>query len=274
MTNQPQPSEGTHTMTNPIPTPTAPPERMPAYQPTADPRSQDGHQPQAGYLPRNGRQMPAVQPAWAPAIPLRNANPDPSQPRPVRQAWPTQYTPEARYAQAPQYASPGGYPPQPATHDLPPRPGCGFGEAIKRYWHGYAHFSGRSSRSEYWYAILFQTLVGMGASLIPIIGPLAWWCASLIPGIAVGVRRFHDQNLPGGAYAAMYAAGMLANIPTMVGSIGFLAAYGSYDGPQLPEPGWWTIWLATGALLTTVYTIATVLLMCRPSDPRGIRFDR
>lgn len=53
-----------------------------------------------------------------------------------------------------------------------------------------------------------------------------------VPGLAIGVRRFHDQNLSGGLYAALYAVGTLASIPTLIGTFGFLAAYGSYDGPN------------------------------------------
>ena len=188
-----------------------------------------------------------------------------------------------QYPQYPQYAPPAPqyaaqyapqYAPQYVRRDPLPLSGCDFGQAIKRYWKGYARFSGRASRSEFWYAFLFQWIVGMGASIIPIIGPIVWGCVSLVPGLAIGVRRFHDQNLSGGLYAALYAVGTLASIPTLIGTFGFLAAYGSYEGPELPESGWWTIWMGVGSLMTLVYIIAIAVLMCRPSDPRGVRFDR
>ena len=52
----------------------------------------------------------------------------------------------------------------------------------------YFDFSGRSSRSEYWWWILFSFIAG----LIPFVGLVL-----LIPNIAIGVRRLHDINKTG-----------------------------------------------------------------------------
>ena len=83
----------------------------------------------------------------------------------------------------------------------------------------YADFTGRSRRKEYWMFVLFTFIVmlvcmalmfagGMGADTsgeeVP--GPLFWlgvvllaiWgIGSIIPSIAVQVRRFHDQDKSG-----------------------------------------------------------------------------
>lgn len=67
----------------------------------------------------------------------------------------------------------------------------GFGDAIKPFFKNYANFKGRSSKSEYWWAFLFNFLVGLALGIIPGIG----WIASialLIPGLALCIRRLHD----------------------------------------------------------------------------------
>lgn len=77
-----------------------------------------------------------------------------------------------------------------------------FGEAISDGLSKYATFSGRSSRSAYWYWVLFYVLVVIGAAIIeavisiPIVVGLAW-LAFLIPNLAVLVRRLHDTDHSG-----------------------------------------------------------------------------
>ena len=68
----------------------------------------------------------------------------------------------------------------------------------------YSNFSGRARRSEYWYWILFAFIVGIILAFISgFIGPIGiimqpiWGLGTLIPGIAVGVRRLHDINKSG-----------------------------------------------------------------------------
>ena len=75
----------------------------------------------------------------------------------------------------------------------------------------YADFSGRSRRKEYWMFVLFQMLLlvplvliamaldgdasGGGFFLIAVLG--LYFLVFLIPGLAVQVRRFHDQDKSG-----------------------------------------------------------------------------
>ena len=72
----------------------------------------------------------------------------------------------------------------------------------------YATFSGRASRSEYWWFYLFQTLIGMIAMIIdsllglstqnsPVTTHLIVSLALFLPILAVTVRRFHDINRSG-----------------------------------------------------------------------------
>lgn len=100
--------------------------------------------------------------------------------------------------------------------------GAPFGEAVARYWKKYARFDGRASRSEYWWWALANALVVVVLVIITLLGSLvgstidaegsfspgpgialgillliAWWLATLIPGLALGARRLHDADLSG-----------------------------------------------------------------------------
>lgn len=46
-----------------------------------------------------------------------------------------------------------------------PLPGASFGQAVRRFITGYVRFSGRASRSEFWWAYLFTFLVSIVASV-------------------------------------------------------------------------------------------------------------
>jgi uncharacterized membrane protein YhaH (DUF805 family) len=93
-------------------------------------------------------------------------------------------------------------------------------QAVKLFWTRYAVFTGRASRSEFWW----WTLVAVSASVLlevirfAAVGatPGAWWAdysstkvggtslpgtlwgmATLLPSLALGARRLHDTNRSG-----------------------------------------------------------------------------
>ncbi len=85
-------------------------------------------------------------------------------------------------------------------------PRVGFGEAVSLYWSRYFEFSGRSSRSEYWWATLFVFLAGIGVAILDaaifpfnMYGPVSsiFSLVTFIPGLAMSVRRLHDLNRSG-----------------------------------------------------------------------------
>jgi uncharacterized membrane protein YhaH (DUF805 family) len=126
------------------------------------------------------------------------------------------------YPQYPQQQAPqswqGGEPPLWA-----PYYGAPFPVAIKRFFKKYATFSGRASRSEYWWwtlvavavSIVLNMIIGAGAaatttasslSSAPAPGPGAtfgyillviWGLATIVPSLALVVRRLHDGNFSG-----------------------------------------------------------------------------
>jgi len=77
-----------------------------------------------------------------------------------------------------------------------------FGQAVSDAFSKYATFSGRSSRSAYWWFYLFYTLVFIGASILdaatktPVFTGIAA-LVLLLPSIAVLVRRLHDTDRSG-----------------------------------------------------------------------------
>jgi len=77
-----------------------------------------------------------------------------------------------------------------------------FTDSIKLGFSNYVNFTGRACRSEYWYWVLFTVIVSivctiidnvMGMSLLSTI----WELATLVPSIAIGVRRLHDLDRSG-----------------------------------------------------------------------------
>ena len=85
-----------------------------------------------------------------------------------------------------------------------------FQEAISSGLSRYIDFNTRSSRSEYWYWVLFVVLLSIVAGVIDSILFDASILRSLVtlgllvPGIAVGVRRLHDIDRSGWWYLIVF----------------------------------------------------------------------
>lgn len=129
--------------------------------------------------------------------------------------------------------------------------GAPFPAAIKRFWQKYTAFSGRASRSEYWWWVLVAGVVGiilriissageapsgtsgatMGAGLV--IGgilSLIWGLATIVPSLALLARRLHDVNM--------------------------------------------SAWLILIVLVPFLGALALLVLTVLPSNPAGQRFDQ
>tara|TARA_B110000261_G_C12794952_1_gene241899 strand:- start:63 stop:434 length:372 start_codon:yes stop_codon:yes gene_type:complete len=83
-----------------------------------------------------------------------------------------------------------------------------FQTSIKTCFNKYAVFSGRASRSEYWFFVLFGILGGIISAIIDTMilgysaevnGPinLIFSVALILPSISVAARRLHDLNKSG-----------------------------------------------------------------------------
>ena len=76
-----------------------------------------------------------------------------------------------------------------------------IGTSIKVCFQKYAVFSGRASRSEFWWFYLYSLLIVPVASailglILPELGGL-FFLISIIPMFSVWVRRLHDVDQPG-----------------------------------------------------------------------------
>ncbi|MFE4197603.1 DUF805 domain-containing protein [Paenarthrobacter sp. NPDC056912] len=158
------------------------------------------------------------------------------------------------YPQQPQqtqpYAAQAGEPPLWA-----PYYGAPIGAAVKRFFKKYTDFTGRASRSEYWWWTLVSvivstvlntlaTVVGSAGATVSDAGTVTlgggaiafyvilgiWGLATIIPSIALLVRRLHDGNFSG--------------------------------------------WLALLVLVPFLGALAVFVLSLLPSNPAGQRFDQ
>lgn len=109
-------------------------------------------------------------------------------------AQPNQYAQPMNQQGAPYqgYAQPNAYATPAASESGSPKK-VNFGEAIKLFFKNYANFNGRSTVSEYWWAYLFNMLVSLCVSWIPVIGQIAA-LGLLVPGLAISIRRLHDTG--------------------------------------------------------------------------------
>ena len=124
--------------------------------------------------------------------------------------------------------------------------GASLGDAVRRFFKKYATFTGRASRSEYWWWYLVSFIVtgvlqglalatgGVGALAedgttqapgagywIFTILLLIWALATIVPSIAVLVRRLHDANFSGFfAFLALvpFVGGLIVLILTILPS--------------------------------------------------------
>lgn len=179
----------------------------------------------------------------------------------------------------PQYAPAGG-----TGSGVPPlnKPhyGIGFTAAVGRFFQKYAVFTGRASRGEFWWVILFLFLASIVIGLVTIPLPTGastwiarlWNLATLIPLLAVGVRRLHDTNKP-------TAWILLPALPMIV-------AQGISWSVQAPSASMLSSDLTTGSSMASYLTvfavigvlelfglIAAIVLFVGATNPNGVQYD-
>ena len=72
-----------------------------------------------------------------------------------------------------------------------------FVDAVKTCLRKYGTFSGRASRSEFWWFALFTVLLSIVASMVSELLNGVVSLALLLPSLAVGARRLHDIGKTG-----------------------------------------------------------------------------
>lgn len=106
--------------------------------------------------------------------------------------------------------------------------GASFKQALGRFYGHYGIFSGRASRSEFWWIagaipalfLLCAIVKGITGGDWPVTVFMIIMLGSIVPSIAVTVRRLHDANLSGGLawlclvpYVGFIAVLVLAFLP-------------------------------------------------------------
>lgn len=160
--------------------------------------------------------------------------------------------------------------------------GIGLFGAVARFFRKYATFSGRASRSEFWWWVLFTFIVNFAINLFSqfvseqVGGILsgAWWLLTLIPGIALFVRRLHDSNKSGWLIILPYACYVIAFI-LLFAALGYAAfqfnATGTFSD-QVLAGGAGSLF---GALvLMIVGFVLWLVFAVAGSRPEGARFDK
>ena len=83
-----------------------------------------------------------------------------------------------------------------------------FGEAVSRAFSKYCDFTGRASRSEFWYFYLLNFIVSIGIAFVSLIFgyksltayyilTILWGLITLLPYLGLMVRRLHDTGRSG-----------------------------------------------------------------------------
>lgn len=169
--------------------------------------------------------------------------------------------------------------PAAATYPLDlPYPGCPPIQAVERFFRNYATFSGRASRSEFWWPTLMmgiaETVLGAltAASDIGIVGTVQGILsfALLVPTLAVSVRRLHDINLNGTWLIPFAGLTVLGSALSVMGAMA--AVFVLFLVPDIVEQGVNLILL--GSIIATVAGVAYAVCMAWPSNPAGARFDK
>lgn len=81
-----------------------------------------------------------------------------------------------------------------------------FGEAVNLAFNNYCCFTGRASRSEYWWFQLFQFIVAFCVGFVSELVGIGNWLSGLVslvfflPGLGLCWRRLHDIGRAGGWY--------------------------------------------------------------------------
>lgn len=141
-----------------------------------------------------------------------------------------------------------------STPDEWPDYTIGFVEAIKRGLRKYAVFTGRASRGEYWWWALFVLVGFFALSIVSALagritsqdggisaGPgnipfsillVVFWLGTIVPTVAVTVRRLHDAGYSGWLYLLNFVpfAGIVPFVLTLLPA----SASGAKYGPRAP----------------------------------------
>lgn len=200
---------------------------------------------------------PYTQPTYAPAPADPYGQPTYSDPT-YGQAPYTQPGYAAGYQATPSY----GLAPYSAAVDSNPRPSVSMPQAVKLWLKNWKNFSGRASRSEFWWVALAQFIVSMVLGIV-----IAVIAAILIAAAAASASA--SSSAPDGVialivflfYGIFGLLGLAMFVPTLALSVRRL-----HDTNQ-------SGWMYLLSFIPSVGGIILLVLLAQPSNPMGARFD-
>ncbi|KAA8819163.1 hypothetical protein CSQ85_06180 [Bifidobacterium rousetti] len=160
--------------------------------------------------------------------------------------------------------------------------GCPLQEAFLRFFRKYVTFSGRASRSEYWWWALISILVVAVLRYLADITDdklealiTVWSLGTLVPGLALSVRRLHDTGRSGGWIALPMGLEAVGVVMMLIGTAGsmFGAAAALHSGSGLRGALMSILILIIGGLLILAGGIVNIVFMAARSRSEGARFD-
>lgn len=166
-----------------------------------------------------------------------------------------------------------------------PKYGCSFTEAIKRFYKKYAVFRGRASRSEYWFIVLFYSLVSLAAIVLAVIAPplaviigiafILFCLASIVPSFALYARRLHDVNISAWFIVIQQVLAAIGGILTLNSASNTDASYYITSSSASMNASLNSSFNSVPMLIfNTIPSIIALILVLLPSKPAGARFDR
>ncbi|MGV3733176.1 MAG: DUF805 domain-containing protein [Microcella sp.] len=141
--------------------------------------------------------------------------------------------------------------------------GATFGQAVRLFFRKYADFTGRASRSEFWWAMLFQVIVGTIAGVV-----LSVVLVLVVIAVVIGADR-------PGAPETLLAAALWSTVVMVIGlsliSLPLLVPTLAVTVRRLHDTnrsGWWVLISFIPYAGYAIYAFAAL-----ESDPAGSRFD-
>ena len=168
--------------------------------------------------------------------------------------------------------------PQESVKDSPKY--VGFGEAIKLYFVNYVNFKTRSTRSEYWYAFLFVTLIKICCWLLNAVIPGLSYIASLaffLPTLAITYRRFHDTGRTGTfPLIKSIVCGLWSILSAAVVICFILAIFGAIDDDIISIEGWLAmLFIASGTMFIPLgLKIYEIVICCLDGQHEPNKYGR
>lgn len=154
-----------------------------------------------------------------------------------------------------------------------PLPGASFPQAVRRFFKKYTVFTGRASRSEFWWAYLLVAVLSLIPNVIMMIGLSigASWAAANPKVTELGV-----DPTTGEAVTVETAPGIVNHPPAAILIVVVLAVIVPFlavvvrrlHDANMAGP------MAFLLLVPFVGTLIVLVLMLLPSKPEGARFDR